>query len=72
MQRVSGEDPWTVSTPRVRESLRMSEEVLPEGMDRWRCSYLSKLLEQRLEVRYRGMEEEEQELTEMINSLCIN
>ena len=40
VQRVSVEDPWTVSTPRVKESLRKSEEVLPESMDTWRCSYL--------------------------------
>ena len=72
VRKLSGEDPWTVSTNRVREALMESERVEPAAMDGWRCSYLSKLLEQRQEAHYRGMEGEKDTLTEMIESLCIN
>ena len=68
----SGEDPWTASTATVREALRERELVQPEERDWWRCSYLSKLLEQRQYQHYRGMTEEEEETSRLINSLCKN
>ena len=69
---LSGENPWTVSTHLVRESLRRQETVVPQEMDTWRCSYLSKLLEQRQEAHYLGMEREKEELNNLIHSLCLN
>ena len=70
--RLSGEDPWTSSTSRVREALREREKVSPAPMDSWRSSYLQTLLYQRQEAHYKGLEQEKENIANMINSLCIN
>ena len=70
--RQSGQDPWTASTARVREALREREVVEVPQADSWRCSYLSKLLEQRQWAHYNGMTEEVLQYSTLIASLCSN
>ena len=69
---LSGEDPWTSSTSRVREALREREKVSPAPMDSWHFSYLQTLLQQRQEAHYEGLEQEIENITNLINSLWIN
>ena len=68
----SGEDPWTATTTAVREALRERELVQPADTDWWRCSYLARLLEQRQDHHYNGRKDEENGISELINSLCKN
>ena len=69
---LSGQDPWTASTARVREALREREMVpVPEG-DSWRCNYLHKLLEQRQRAYYSGDKEKDMEISSLIDSLCVS
>ena len=62
-------DPWTCSPKQVKAVL--AERLCPIAeQDKWRISYLGKLLEQRGEKFY-AMEDTE-EVTELIDSLCTN
>ena len=56
----------------MRSKLTEAEAVTVADMDRWRIKYLGVLLGQRQEWHYRGAEEEEKELQNLIDSLCIN
>ena len=53
----------------VRAALK--EREVPDG-DEWRLPYLQRLLEQRLEFHYRGLQEEEMRTQDLSDSLCIN
>ena len=44
----------------------------PEDRDTWRLQYLARLLAERGEMFYRGIETEENILTVLINGLCVN
>lgn len=68
----SGEDPCTVSTATVREALRERELVQPEDRDWWRCSYLTRLLEQRQYIHHGGRTDEEDGISDLISALCKN
>ena len=48
----------------------MKETVRVDDENKWRIPYLSKLLGQRQELAYLG--EEVEEISKLINSLCIN
>ena len=44
----------------------------PDNIDKWRLGYLEKLLYERGEAYYAGLENKEKELTNLIKNLCIN
>jgi hypothetical protein len=48
------------------------ENLATPIVDEWRVSYLTLLLEQRQTAHYGGMEEEDERLTSLIESMCIN
>ena len=61
---------WDASQEKLKEAIRIKETVAVEEGDMWRIPYLSKLLGQRQELVYLG--EEVEEVSNQINSLCIN
>ena len=63
----SGKDKWVDSPIRVRTALLEAEAVPVQDVDKW-----SLLLEQRMQWHYRGLEQEEKVVQELIDSLCIN
>lgn len=65
-------DPWTDGPAMMRTKLTEAEAVTVADMDGWRIQYLGVLLGQRQEWHYRGAEEEEKELQNLIDSLCVN
>ena len=48
------------------------EAVHPSEEDKWRLPYLAKLLEKCGRLHMLGMEEEEERVQELIDSLCIS
>lgn len=72
VQEMSGLDPWTTSQGRLKTALRREEMVAVPVQDRWRLPYLCTLLSQRREAHNMAMEDEEQRLTGLIDSLVIN
>ena len=72
MERVTGQDAWAASPQLVRSIAVERETVVPQEEDKWRLPYLAKLLEQRAHLHTLGMEEEEESVQELIDSLCIS
>ena len=70
VERSSGLSPWDASQEKLKEAIRIKETVVVDEGDSWRIPYLSKLLGQRQELVYLG--EEVEEVSSLINSLCIN
>ena len=70
VERSSGLSAWDASQEKLKEAIRIKETVAVEEGDMWRIPYLSKLLGQRQELVYLG--EEVEEVSNLINSLCIN
>ena len=68
---VSGEDPLSASSWKVKNSLMKSAVDVPGG-DVWRVSYLAKLLTERGEASYRVEDSAVLRLTALIDSLCTN
>ena len=62
-------DPWSCSSGQVRKVLGEVESEVP-AQDQWRIAYLEKLLAQRGEWHYQL--KDTTELTELIDSLCVN
>ena len=54
---------------KLRDAIREKEMVGVEANDLWRIPYLDKLLGQRQELVYLGLEEEENRVEELINRL---
>ena len=52
--------------------MEVGEEVAVDDADRWRLGYLRKLLEERQILHYAGDKTEEESISELITSLCIN
>ena len=50
----------------------MKEKAEIQAQDEWRIPYLSKLLGQRQELEYLGLEEEKTVVENLISSLCIH
>jgi hypothetical protein len=69
IEELTGRDIWGISPDLVRNILAQLETVSPPPEDTWRLPYLEKLLMQREELHVMGMEEE---LQEIINSLCTS
>ena len=72
VQELSGINPWTATPGRLKAALQSEEVVDVPALDRWRLSYLSSLLRQRGEAHYLALEDDEQRITDLINSLVIN
>ena len=75
LEEASGLDVWDTCQSKLREEIRKKELVKIDDHDKWRIPYLSKLLGQRQELVYQGMDQEEEEMTrieELISSLCTN
>ena len=70
MERSSGLSAWDASQEKLKEAIKTKETVAVEEGDLWRIPYLSKLLGERQELVYLG--EEVEEVSKLINSLCIN
>ena len=66
---LTGFDPWSCLGGQFKKVMAEKLAVLPE-QDSWTLPYLGKLLEQGGELYYQM--EDTSELTELIESLCIN
>ena len=69
---VSGLNHWTDSKGRLKAALIAGEAVEVHQQDRWRLPYLCSLLSQRGEAHNQALEEHEDRLTELIDSLVAN
>ena len=67
-----GKDPWVESSGSIRSGLREKEAVHVQDQDKWRVGYLGLLLAQRQSWKYMGAEDEEEEVQNLVDSLCIN
>ena len=65
-------DPFVVGSNEIRSKLVEAERIEVEEVNKWRIGYLNILLKQWQELRYAGLEEEEETVKELISSLCIN
>ena len=73
--RASGLSPWKSSncklkTQCLKEAIKKLETVEPEPSDLWRIPFLDRLLGHRQELGYCG--EDTDDISSLINSLCIN
>ena len=69
LREMTGLDPWCCLGSQVKKVLGEKLADLPE-QDEWRLPYLGKLLEQRGDLYYQL--EDTSELTELIDSWCLN
>ena len=69
LRRETGLNPLKISSVKLREALACQVSTVPE-VDRWRVSYLAKLLEARGQAYYEGSDV--QDWTALIDSLCTN
>ena len=72
LEESSGLNPWEYGTSHMKQELVKKDVVNIPDQDNWRIGYLASLLEQRQVHHYQGNDEEEQRLTSLIDSLCIN
>ena len=72
LQEESGLDPSECNSMELKLKLHKMEQVMEPMEDKWRVEYLATLLSQRQELHYIGAIEEEEKLSELIDSLCIN
>ena len=72
VQEMTKLNPCTASKAKIRAALEVYELVVVPPLDQWRLPYLTSLLSQRGEAYYAAMEEEEERLTELIDSLVVN
>ena len=72
IQELTRLNPWTARNGGMRTALDRGEQVGVPELDRWRLPYLCSLLSQRSQAFYMVMEEEEEQLTDLINSLVVN
>ena len=56
----------------MKEELLEKEFVAVADQDLWRIKYLGKLLEERQRLNYLGEEDKVEQMSDMIDSLCIN
>ena len=72
VQDSSGLDPWLSTSSQLKKMLHQKEQVMVPMQDKWRVQYLGTLLAQRKELSYMGEDEDEKQVAELIESLCIN
>ena len=66
----SGLSAWDAGQDKLMDALKMEETLTLEDDNKCRIPFLSKLLGQMQELAYLG--EEVEEISNLINSLCIN
>ena len=72
IEEASGLSVWDCSPSRVNCAIRLKEQVEADTNDKWRIPYLNKLLCQRQELDYLGLEMKRKAVDNLINSLCIH
>ena len=72
LEKQSGLDPWAYGSARIKQELINRDIVSVPQQDQWRVSYLAKLLEERQVLHYGGDMEGEEQVSGLIDSLCIN
>ena len=65
----TGLDPLSTTNVKIKEKMSLKLAMVP-GTDEWRLPYLARLLGERGDLYYRG--EETEEITSLIDSLCMN
>ena len=68
----SRRNPWEDTVGRIRAGLMEAEGVHVDERDKWRVGYLGVLLEKRQAWHYKGAEAQEEEVQELVDSLCVN
>ena len=68
----TGLDPWVATHRDIQTALCKADRVDVPEVDVWRVTYLQRLLTQRLQAHYTFNREEEERLTNLVNSLVIN
>ena len=69
VEEASNLSAW-IPNSKLKEEIKKSEIVIIEPENQWRIPFLSKLLGHRQELIYCG--EDTEEISVLINSLCIN
>ena len=72
IKEITNLNPWSLSYRKLKTKLIQSEHVEVPAQDSWRLPYLCSLLSQRGMVHNLALEQEEQALTALIDSLVIN
>ena len=72
LQRETGLDPWVVGPGHLRAVLLDKARVVVPDQDKWRLTYLERLLAERLQAYYAADTLTEERLTVLMNSLEVN
>ena len=72
VETLTGQDAWAASPQLVRGIIMKTETVAPPPQDTWRLPYLAKLLQQRETLHSMGMDEEEETVQGLIDTLCTS
>ena len=67
----SGLDPWTDSYTKIKDAIIRNEQVEVAAEDQWRIPYLKKLLVLMQDLKAMAMDEAQEELKELIDSLVL-
>ena len=70
IERETGLSAWITGHVKLRDALVQKETVPVEEREKWRIPLLNKLLIQKQELLYLG--EDIEDISGLINSLCIN
>ena len=72
IEESSGLDPWVFDSSRLKSKLLERELVDVPVQDFWRLRYLCRLLEQRQRLHHLGEADKVKQVTDLIDSVCIN
>ena len=72
LEESSGLNPWTYDSSRIKMELIAREKVVIPEQDAWRIGYLKKLLEERQMFTYSGEMDMMNQVSDLIDSVCIN
>ena len=72
VEESSGLNPWIFDSSRVKKELIERETAVIPDQDSWRISYLKKLLEERHMFVYSGEVDMMNQVSDLIDSVCIN
>jgi hypothetical protein len=72
LEESSGLDLWVFDSSRIKVELGQRDIIDVPEQAQWRIKYLSRLLEQRQNHHYLGEVEQVKQMTDLIESLCIN
>ena len=72
LEECSGLNPWIYSSTRLKQELIDKEKIEIPVQDSWRIGYLGKLLEQKQMYHYKGEKVMVNQVSELIDSICIN